>query len=54
MGVHTFDLTTLRRQRQTDLCAFKASLGYILSSRTAIATENLSPTQKQKQTSKSQ
>jgi hypothetical protein len=36
--VHTFNSST-GRQRQADLCEFKASLGCIKSSRTARATQ---------------
>ena len=32
-------ISALRRQRQEDLCEFKASLVYTMSSRTARATE---------------
>ncbi|EGW07661.1 hypothetical protein I79_013644 [Cricetulus griseus] len=37
--VHTFNPSTRGRQRQEDLCEFKASLVYRASSRTARATQ---------------
>jgi len=38
VGEHTF-IPAFRRQRQADLCEFKANLLYRLSSRTAKATQ---------------
>ena len=43
---HTINPST-QGQRKVDLCEFKASLVYTLSSRTARATETLSQTNKQ-------
>ena len=45
-----FLIPALGRQRQVDVCQFKASLVYIMSSRTAKATHRDKPCQEENQT----
>lgn len=48
--MHTFNTST-QRQRQADLCEFKASLVYVVSSKTAKATQG-DPVSEKKKTKK--